>query len=150
VLMRLPEPERRFELRLVPELAGSLRPDLASFASRPASSIDTLASGDPTLSALAALTTDPAVPFHSIIGVSDRTPDGDQSDGVVRRSSAHLEGSASELLVPVHHQDSADPRVLAEIYRILAEHAAATATGAVVTIQQPDDGKGQGQEAAQP
>jgi len=150
VLMRLPEPERRLELRLRPELAGILRPAVASFASRPASSIDTLASGDPTLSALAALTADPAVPFHSIIGVSYRAPDGDESDGVVRRSSAHLEGSASELLVPVHHQDSADPRVLAEIYRILAEHAAATATGAVVIVQQPDDGKGQAQAASQP
>jgi hypothetical protein len=149
-LMRLPEPDRRLELRLTPELAGSLRPAVASFASRPASSIDTLASGDPTLSALAALAVDPAAPFHSIIGVSNRTPDGDESDGVVRRSSAHLEGATSELLLPVRHQDYADPRVLAEIYRILAEHAAATATGAVVTVQRPDAGKGQAQVAAQP
>jgi hypothetical protein len=62
------------------------------------------------------------VPFHSIIGRIGpiRGPGG--TDGLVAYSSSHLEGAASEKIVPAGHYLMAHPQTVAEIKRILEEN----------------------------
>jgi hypothetical protein len=62
------------------------------------------------------------VPFHSIIGHlgGDGRPGG--SDGVVAYKSSHLDGAASEKIVPAGHDLIAHPETVAEIKRILEEN----------------------------
>jgi hypothetical protein len=50
-------------------------------------------------------------------------PKPDGTDGLVPYSSSHLEGVASELLVHGLHICVAHPAVIAEVRRILMEHA---------------------------
>jgi pimeloyl-ACP methyl ester carboxylesterase len=86
-------------------------------------SIDLLSPGSPALELLAARSAPPGVLYHSVIGVSSgHVPDG--GDGVVPYTSAHVDGVASELVVPadhthVHHH----ARAVLEVRRILHEHA---------------------------
>ncbi|MNT83289.1 hypothetical protein D3C72_2231330 [compost metagenome] len=68
----------------------------------------------------AQLPIDPRVRYHSIIG--NHTPDQPldaSSDGIVPYRSAHLEGAASELIVPFSHSVQEHPRAIVEIRRIL-------------------------------
>jgi pimeloyl-ACP methyl ester carboxylesterase len=85
-------------------------------------SIDLLAPGDPALELLAARTAPPGVLFHSVVGISSgKAPTG--SDGVVPYESAHLEGAASEIIVPADHMNvHHHPRAVLEVRRILLEH----------------------------
>ena len=96
-------------------------------------SIDLLDPRSPALELLAAMPRPDKVYYHSIIGVVpvDQAPverwlagTGDElGDGVVAYSSAHLDGIASEVVVPcehmhVHHH----PLAGLEVRRILLEH----------------------------
>jgi len=71
----------------------------------------------------------PWVQYHNIVGVvpkqwwlSKLAADG---DGVVSRTSAHLEGAASEITVPADHTTvHAHPAAVLEVRRILLEHLA--------------------------
>jgi pimeloyl-ACP methyl ester carboxylesterase len=86
-------------------------------------SIDLLSPSSPALELLAARTAPTGVVYHSIIGrQSGEGMDG--GDGIVPYASAHIDGVASELVVPashcvVHHH----PRAVLEVCRILREHA---------------------------
>jgi pimeloyl-ACP methyl ester carboxylesterase len=86
------------------------------------SSIRGLSPNNPLFKALADIAVDRHVPFHSIIG--DRgLGDGEQgSDGVVPYKSSHMEGAASELIVPAHHSAHTHPLAVREIKRILKLH----------------------------
>ncbi|MEM9418394.1 MAG: alpha/beta hydrolase [Planctomycetota bacterium] len=63
--------------------------------------------------------------YHSIIGtrVDDYAELADTSDGIVEYWSSHLDGAASEKLVPAGHNAHDHPDAIAEIKRILREHA---------------------------
>jgi pimeloyl-ACP methyl ester carboxylesterase len=81
------------------------------------SSVHTLSPRDPVLHALAELPIE--VPFHSIIGQHRPGPVETSSDGVVKYTSAHLNGAASELLVQSDHGVTNKPQTQTEIKRIL-------------------------------
>ncbi len=81
-----------------------------------------LSQQDPLIGTLGALPVDPLVPFHTILGRAEA--DG-ASDGVVEHASSRLEGAASELVVEdAGHDVHQHPEAIAEVLRILREHAA--------------------------
>ena len=61
--------------------------------------IDNMNGSDPFIKTLSALPIAPDVDAHSIIAVKGRGPPEGGDDGVVRYSSAHIDGVASELIV---------------------------------------------------
>ena len=85
-------------------------------------SVDGMAPTNPALLALARIPLPPNVTAHSIISVKPdmQPPDGD--DGVVKYASAHLEGVASECVVPSEHSCQGNPLTIEEVRRILLEH----------------------------
>ncbi|WP_395316052.1 esterase/lipase family protein [Variovorax sp. UC74_104] len=85
-------------------------------------SIDNLSDRDPFVRLSSGLPMNPRVRFHSIIG--NDTPGVAQalsSDGIVPYTSAHLDGAASELVVPSAHSVQENPLAILEIRRILRE-----------------------------
>ncbi len=61
--------------------------------------------------------------YHSIMGDRGKGDTPDSSDGVVDYWSSHQEGAASEIIVPTGHDSYTHPDAIAEIKRILREHA---------------------------
>ncbi|MDP9600930.1 UNVERIFIED_ORG: triacylglycerol esterase/lipase EstA (alpha/beta hydrolase family) [Variovorax paradoxus] len=85
-------------------------------------SIDNLSDRDPFVRLSSGLPMNPRVRFHSIIG--NDTPGVTQalsSDGIVPYASAHLDGAASELVIPSAHSVQENPLAILEIRRILRE-----------------------------
>jgi hypothetical protein len=91
--------------------------------SRLPTSLDNMTPGNPFMKVLAELPVAPGVKAHSIIAVNGDGPPEGQSDGVVRYESAHVEGVESELVVRSSHSAQGRPETIAEIRRILLEHA---------------------------
>jgi len=90
----------------------------------PPTSIDLLEPSNPLLQAIAQMPFRRGLQRHSIIGTGGMPLDGEPSDGVVAVSSARQVAVCSELFVPARHmQLHRDPVTLAELGRILREHA---------------------------
>ncbi len=92
------------------------------------SSIDTLSPDNRFVLAVNELPLVPTIPYHSIIG--DRGKGGNKdrtkpvsSDGVVPYWSSHLDGAASEKIVPSDHAAHQHPGGITEARRILRLHA---------------------------
>ena len=66
------------------------------------------------------------VPYHSVIGDRGKGNTPKSSDGVVPYWSSHVEGAASEKIVPSDHSSQQHPDGIAEVNRILREHLQAT------------------------
>ncbi|WP_022973983.1 esterase/lipase family protein [Xanthomonas maliensis] len=117
-------------LRALIELPAALRQryaDVAALAgARPGrlpTSLDNLRDTDPFIQAAAALSIQPAVPFHSIIARRNaRGPLADASDGLVPYRSAHLEGAQSETVIVAGHSVQERPAAILELRRILRLH----------------------------
>jgi pimeloyl-ACP methyl ester carboxylesterase len=62
------------------------------------------------------------VPYHSIIGDRGKGDTPDSSDGVVAYWSSHLDGAASEKIVPCGHSAQQNPEAFKEVERILRLH----------------------------
>jgi hypothetical protein len=92
---------------------------------RPPTSLDNMRSTNPMLRTLSALPIDAGVTAHAIIAVRGDGPAESGSDGVVRYSSAHIEGVESELVVRSGHSVQEKPEAIEEVQRILLEHAGA-------------------------
>lgn len=111
---------------------NALPPFLHDLVSRrKASSVVMLSPHNPVLRRLAELPVSPRIPFHSIMGDRGLGGGGAASDGVVTYASAHLEGAASEKIVPSGHNAQASPEGVAEVLRILhlnLDEQAASAT----------------------
>jgi hypothetical protein len=91
-------------------------------------SIELLDPESPLLTALAQLPVQRDVQIHTIVGAQRRTLAGEPTDGVVTAASAHHPGAKSELWVAASHSDlHHDANTIAEVRRILLEHALATA-----------------------
>lgn len=110
----------------IDEVLASNGPDAVdlAFRGKPRNSINNLAWDNPVLRLVEGLPVDPTVPYHSII--LRMAPAW--TDGAVAYRSAHLEGAASELVLPGSHFDQQKPTVTVEIRRILVEHLAGTAS----------------------
>src|SRR5205814_6340644 len=85
--------------------------------------IDNMDWSNPFLRTLAALPVASGVDAHSIVAVKGDGPPEQGDDGVVKYSSAHIEGVASELIVRSGHSTQGNPETIQEVKRILFEHA---------------------------
>ena len=85
-------------------------------------SVDGQSTGSPFLSKLADLPVAPTVKAHSIIAIKgeDHPPAG--GDGVVKYTSAHLDGVESEFIVNCGHSCQDQLPTIEEVRRILHEH----------------------------
>ena len=115
---------------------GALGPML--LGRRLPSSIDVLAAGNPLLPAMRQLSFSPSVTLHTIAGTGNHSPEWARGDRVVPLESAHLDEAVSELWVPaVHTRIYYHPQTIAEVQRILAEHAAvAGSSGTAAAVNQ--------------
>ena len=94
------------------------------FLRRLPTSIDLLEPSSPLLLATSRLPYRPGVQAHSIIGEGSYTVGSGPSDGVVPVCSARLHGAASEKLITAcHARQPGNDAVIAEVMRILREHA---------------------------
>jgi len=87
-------------------------------------SADAMSPENPVIRTLAEIPLAPGVTGHSIIAVQG---DGDPKlgdDGVVKYTSAHLEGMASEFIVKSGHSSQLNPLAIDEMRRILVESPA--------------------------
>jgi hypothetical protein len=66
----------------------------------------------------------PEVAAHSIIAISGHGPLEEDSDGLVKYASAHLDGVESELTVKWGHSVQSSPEGIEEVRRILLLHSA--------------------------
>jgi pimeloyl-ACP methyl ester carboxylesterase len=94
-------------------------------------SADGMSPDNPVLKTLAEIPLAPGITGHSIIAVQG---DGDPKlgdDGVVKYTSAHLEGMASEFIVKSGHSSQLNPLAIDEMRRILVEHLPNSPAGRV-------------------
>ena len=97
--------------------------ELRARLSRPPTSLDNMRAGNPFLMTLHELPIDPRIHAHSIIPVEGDGPLAEESDGVVRYPSAHIEGVESEKVVRHSgHSVQEHPEGIQELRRILIEH----------------------------
>jgi pimeloyl-ACP methyl ester carboxylesterase len=85
-------------------------------------SADSMSPDNPVLKTLAEIPLAPGITGHSIIAVQG---DGDPKlgdDGVVKYTSAHQEGLASEFIVKSGHSSQLNPLAIDEMRRILVEN----------------------------
>ncbi len=120
-LVRLPDPLRAAHRRLI----ARNRPDFFTefFRKGLPTSVDELEWHSPILMGLDDLGLPPAIKVHSIIADRRDPPAAGGSDGIVPYDSAHIDGATSELLVSSGHLCQERPAVIAEVRRILLEHA---------------------------
>ena len=88
------------------------------------SAVDNMSPRNHFIRALQEIPVAPAIKAHSIVAVSegfDPVEDGD--DGVVKYSSAHIDGVESELVVRSDHSTQGRPETIEEVRRILRLHA---------------------------
>ncbi len=87
--------------------------------------IDNMDWSNPFLKTLASLPIAPGVEAHSIVAVKGDGPPEKGDDGVVKYTSAHIDGVASELIVRDSHSTQATPATIEEVRRILYAHLTA-------------------------
>jgi pimeloyl-ACP methyl ester carboxylesterase len=105
-------------------------------------SIETLDTDSDVLMALLAMQPNPAVAFHSIIGVYNPGPVASSTDTVVPYRSSHIDGVESELRVRSDHGVHKAPDAINEVKRILEKHVGVQ-PGALAT-QPPQAAPSQG------
>ena len=101
----------------------AVREDMRELFVAPANSIVFLRARSPLLESILKLPMKKSVPYHSIIGDRGRGDTPDSSDGVVPYWSSHLEGAASEKIVPSGHGTNENPEGVKEFGRILRLHS---------------------------
>jgi hypothetical protein len=65
-----------------------------------------------------------SIPFHSLVGDRGKGNTPASSDGIVAYWSSHLDGAASEKIIPCGHSSHQHPEAISEVKRILKLHAA--------------------------
>jgi hypothetical protein len=104
---------------------------LPRFQGEQPTSIELLDPESPLLAAMAQMPVKHDVRIQSIVGARRGSLAGEPTDGVVTASSAHYPCASSELWVAASHSDlHHDATTIAEVRRILLEHAAATSGNA--------------------
>ena len=88
-------------------------------------SVDTLAPNNRFVVAINKIPISPGILYHTIVGDRGRRDTPNSSDGVVAYWSSHLDGAASECVVPSDHSTPGNPQAIAEVHRILTLNARA-------------------------
>jgi len=99
------------------------RDAMVSPSIRPVTSLDQMNPLSGYIQALAAIPIAPGVQAHSIIAVKGGDPVEEGDDGVVKYTSAHIDGVESELVVRSDHSVQWAPEAIEEVRRILLLHA---------------------------
>jgi pimeloyl-ACP methyl ester carboxylesterase len=94
---------------------------LGTFSGVP-TSIDNMNPNNLFIRNLSGIKIAPGVVAHSIIAVDDNDPLDEAGDGVVKYTSAHIEGVGSEKIVRSGHSVQGNPEAIQEIKRILIEN----------------------------
>ena len=92
-------------------------------------SVDNMNPNNRFIRALSAIPIADGVVAHSIVGVDGSGPPAEGGDGVVKYSSAHIDGVESEKIVRSGHSMQGNPETIQEVKRILIEHAQKIAAG---------------------
>jgi hypothetical protein len=124
-LIKLPKPFSDMLRSIAENQPDAVEPAMRSLLQRGgADAVRVLRPDNPVMQAFAALPIAPSVPYDTILG--DRGKDGGEnaSDGVVSYRSGHLDGAASETVVPCDHHDTACPAAMDAILSILRADAA--------------------------
>ncbi|MEI7865700.1 MAG: hypothetical protein WCI38_10040 [Chthoniobacterales bacterium] len=100
-------------------LQRAVRPEFREIFVAPANSVMFLRAKSPLLQAILNLPMRKGVPYHSIIGDRGKGDTPESSDGVVPYWSSHLDGAASEKIVPSGHGSNENPEGIEEFRRIL-------------------------------
>jgi len=79
--------------------------------------------GSPVMDELARIPVAPEIAAHSIIAVEGDGSIEKRDDGVVKYTSAHIDGVASEKVVASPHSTQSNPETIEEVRRILLLHA---------------------------
>ncbi len=106
--------------------AGVLQSETEFSGGNLPTAVDNMTPGNPFLETFKEIPIAEGMPYHSIIAVKPEFPiieEGD--DGVVKYTSAHLDGAASELVVRSSHSTQAEPQTIQEVRRILHVHGEA-------------------------
>ena len=86
-------------------------------------STDNMTPSDPFVQTFSSIPVSPGIAAHSIIAVKNpEDPKEKWNDGVVTYRSAHLDGTASEIVIKAGHSVQSDPGAIEEVRRILMEH----------------------------
>ncbi|HEY7318527.1 MAG TPA: hypothetical protein VIE89_13205 [Candidatus Binatia bacterium] len=91
-------------------------------------SIDNMSPNNLFIRNLSAIPIAPGVVAHSIIAVDSDEPLNEAGDGVVKYTSAHIDGVESEKIVHSGHSVQGNPEAIQEVKRILIEHATELST----------------------
>ncbi len=135
-LVRRPRQLRSSFQRVAAGNGVVLRPAMRRLLTRGGpTSVDSLSPRYPPIRRLADLPIAPGVATHSILGDLGLARGGGRrgSDGRVPRTSAHLAGAISELVLPARHNVHSHPLAIAEVQRILRQHLRTPTTGAPST-----------------
>jgi pimeloyl-ACP methyl ester carboxylesterase len=120
-LVRLPPELREAAERVIEANREHLTPGAAERLRMP-DGVETLDPDDVIVKALGGLPIARGLPFHSILGDKGDGDGKSSSDGVVPYWSSHLEGAASERIVPAGHRAHVHPEAIEEVRRILLVH----------------------------
>jgi pimeloyl-ACP methyl ester carboxylesterase len=105
-------------------IRAGLKPDPAALQlKRFPNSVDTLAPNNRFVVAINKIPITPGIPYHTIVGDRGRGDTPKSSDSVVAYWSGHLNGAASECIVPSNHSSPLNPQAIAEVHRILKLNA---------------------------
>jgi pimeloyl-ACP methyl ester carboxylesterase len=109
---------------------------LGTFSGVP-TSIDNMNPNNTFIRNLSDIPIAPGVAAHSIIAVDDDEPLEVAGDGVVKYTSAHIEGVESEKVVRSGHSVQGNPEAIQEIKRILIENVKASKSSQKTSGLQP-------------
>lgn len=111
-------------LTLGKTISEAMTPDPAALQlKRFPNSVDTLAPNNRFVVAINKIPIVRGIPYHSIVGDRGRGDTPNSSDSVVAYWSSHLDGAASERIVPSNHSTPLNPEAIAEVHRILKLNA---------------------------
>lgn len=125
-LIKLPKPFSDMLRSIARNQPDAVAPAMRRLLQRGgADAVRVLRPKNPVMRAFAAIPIAPGVPYHTILGDRDKGGGEDASDGVVSYRSGHLDGAASETIVPCGHHDTGCPAAIDAILSILRADAAA-------------------------
>jgi pimeloyl-ACP methyl ester carboxylesterase len=102
-------------------------------------SIDNMSPGHPYIRTISGIPVAPGIAAHSIIGAPGSGLLETRGDGVVKYTSAHIDGVESELTVDYEHSMQSKPEVVNEVQRILHRHLDLTSCAdSSPDVQSPD------------
>ncbi|HEY5954088.1 MAG TPA: hypothetical protein VIT18_06975 [Terrimicrobiaceae bacterium] len=116
-LVRLPADLFQFQVRVLGTLADILQGDFATAGVM--NGINSLSPSAPLYRALEGAPFAPGLKFDSIMGDRGKGGGINSTDGIVGYWSSHLEGAASETIVPTNHEAHLHPNTIAQLRRIL-------------------------------